>query len=39
MVIAVANLTEPAADTLSMSDGTHYRQTPECTPELASLWE
>ena len=29
----------PAADTIVMSDGTHYRPVPVCTPELASSWE
>lgn len=30
---------ESAADVITMGDGTHYRPTPECTPELASSWE
>lgn len=29
----------PAATTISMNDGTHYRPVPTCTPELAALWE
>lgn len=29
----------PAASTISMSDGTHYRSFPSCTPELAARWE
>lgn len=29
----------PAADTINMSDGTHYRPTPTCTPELAANWD
>lgn len=28
----------PAANTISMSDGTHYRTVPSCTPELAARW-
>lgn len=30
---------EPAASTIGMNDGTHYRPVPTCTPELAALWE
>lgn len=29
----------PAATAISMSDGTHYRSIPSCTPELAASWE
>jgi hypothetical protein len=28
----------PAATTISMTDGTHYRTVPGCTPDLASRW-
>lgn len=29
----------PAAASIVMTDGTHYRETPECSPELAAAWE
>lgn len=29
----------PAADSITMGDGTHYRPVPTCTPELAEPWE
>ncbi len=29
----------PAANTISMNDGTHYHDRPACTPELADRWE
>lgn len=29
----------PAAESITMSDGTHYRPVPVCTPELAEPWE
>jgi len=38
-VIAVPNVDEPAAETLVMSDGTHYQPASVCTPELAALWD
>lgn len=30
---------QPAADTISMNDGTHYRDVPVCTDDLAARWE
>lgn len=38
-VIVVADLTDPAESTLSMRDGTHYRQAAQCTPDLAARWD
>lgn len=38
-VIVVGDLNDPAATTLSMSDGTHYRQAAECTPDLTARWD
>jgi hypothetical protein len=39
LVTVTPDITEPAARTLSMSDGTHYRPTAHCTPELAARWD
>lgn len=38
-VFVVPDSTDPAASTLSMSDGTHYRPATQCTPELAARWD
>ncbi len=37
--VAVAEETGPAATTIVMDDGTHYRDRPQCTAELAARWE
>ena len=39
LVIVDLDDPRPAADTISMNDGTHYRDVPACTPELAAHWE
>jgi hypothetical protein len=37
--VAVTEEAGSAADSISMNDGTHYRERPQCTAELAAPWE
>ncbi len=37
--VFVSETEKPAADWIEMTDGTHDRNRPDCTPELAARWE
>lgn len=37
-VFVAPDTAEPAADSITMHDGTHYGERPVCTPELAEAW-
>lgn len=39
LVFVDSDGSRPAADTIGMNDGTHYREVPACTSELAARWE